>query len=295
MTIKNNSCTVVPPVAIPPQIGACCPAGASWNSNENKCVITCPEGSSLDATQNICVINTCGEGQYYCHAELKCKPANQPCGPVTCNNNDVCDELESCDCADCNGEIDHCGIVNGQQLYCAKDPAPQCYTDRFPYCFPICLDGYTLDTATNQCVPSGGASISSASSTLTTLQIGACCPAGAQWSSANNKCESNCTTTQAPSELKAGVDQPYITCTAGPTGTTHFRYRLTDTSAPTATPFISAIYSNSTQVLHPVINTAGTYKVECFYGTATTVDTGNTATPSTCVKNITVKNDSNTQ
>jgi len=276
-------------------VGACCPAGTQWNSAQNKCMPNCATGTTWDAAQNKCTAPTCAEGQYYCHSELKCKPANQTCGTVTCNNNDVCNEFESCDCADCNGQIDHCGIVNGEQLFCTKDPAPQCYTDRFPYCFPLCLDGFTLDTATNQCVVSGGASVSPNSAALSTTQIGACCPAGAQWSSANNKCETNCTTTQAPSELKAGIDQPYISCTAGPTGTTHFKYRLTDTSAPTATPFISAIYTNGTQVLHPIINAAGNYKVECFYGNATSVDTGNTATPSTCVKNIVVKNDANTQ
>lgn len=269
--------------------------GTAWNSQEEKCVPACAVGTSWDEAQNKCTAPTCAEGQYYCHSELKCKPANQACGTVTCNNNGTCNEFESCDCADCNGQIDHCGVANGEQLFCTKDPAPQCYTDRFPYCFPLCLDGYTLDTATNQCVVSGGASVSPSSDTLATTQIGACCPAGAQWNSANNKCETNCTTTQAPSELKAGVDQPYISCTAGPTGTTHFKYRLTDTSAPTATPFISAIYSNGTQVLHPVINTVGNYKVECFYGNATSVDTSNTATPSTCVKNIAIKNDANTQ
>lgn len=292
MNIKNNACTASAPAVA--QIGACCPAGAQWNSDENKCLTECMGDTTWDEAQNKCVPNGCAEGQYYCHAELKCKPANETCGTVTCNNNGTCDFNESCDCADCNGQIDHCGIVGGQQLYCAKDPAPQCYTDRFPYCFPICLDGYTMN-GSGQCVASGGTSISASSATLTTTQIGACCPAGAQWSFANNKCETNCNTTQAPSELKAGIDQPYITCTAGPSGTTHFRYRLTDVSAPTATPFISAIYANSTPVLHPVINAAGTYKVECFYGSATSVDTSNTATPSTCTKNITVKNDANTQ
>lgn len=159
LTIKNDTCTapIPPPVA---QVGACCPAGTQWNSAENKCMANCPVGTSWDDAQNKCVSQTCSEGQYYCHAELKCKPANQTCGTVTCNINGTCNEFESCDCADCNGQIDHCGIVNGEQLFCTKDPAPQCYTDRFPYCFPLCLDGYTLDTATNQCVVSGGVSIS---------------------------------------------------------------------------------------------------------------------------------------
>ena len=41
---------------------------------------------------------------------------------MTCNNDLVCDTEESCDCADCNGQIDHCGLSDtGQQLYCIKD------------------------------------------------------------------------------------------------------------------------------------------------------------------------------
>lgn len=28
----------------------------------------------------------CGERQYYCHEELKCKPANQPCQAVVCED-----------------------------------------------------------------------------------------------------------------------------------------------------------------------------------------------------------------
>jgi hypothetical protein len=37
-----------------------------------------------------------------------------------------------------------------------------------------------------------------------------------------------CTSTQAPAELKAGIDEPYITCTGnGDTTQTHFKYRIT--------------------------------------------------------------------
>lgn len=89
---------------------------------------------------------------------------------MTCNNNGICDLNESCNCADCNGQIDHCGMVGGQQLYCAPDPAPQCYTDRFPYCFPICLDGYALN-ATGQCVVSGGTSLSASTAALASVQV----------------------------------------------------------------------------------------------------------------------------
>ncbi len=73
---------------------------------------------------------------------------------ATCNNNNICDKNESCNCPDCNDKIDHCGIDGlGQQLICTKDTAPKCYTDKFPYCLPACLNGYKLDTVTNTCQP----------------------------------------------------------------------------------------------------------------------------------------------
>lgn len=61
-------------------------------------------------TPTTCPVAKCAEGQYYCHAELKCKAAGASCGTVTCNNNNVCDANESCDCADCNDKVDHCGL-----------------------------------------------------------------------------------------------------------------------------------------------------------------------------------------
>ncbi len=51
------------------QVGACCPVGTEWSS-----------------TANACVTDKCGEGQYYCHEELKCKPANEPCSGVVCED-----------------------------------------------------------------------------------------------------------------------------------------------------------------------------------------------------------------
>ena len=72
---------------------------------------------------------------------------------MTCNNNGTCDLNESCDCADCNEQVDHCGIDGlGQQLICTKDTAEKCYTDKFPYCLSGCLDGYKMDEG-GQCVP----------------------------------------------------------------------------------------------------------------------------------------------
>ena len=47
--------------------------------------------------------------------------ASQPCGTVTCNTDGTCDEDESCNCADCNDQIDHCGKNSGEQMTCTKD------------------------------------------------------------------------------------------------------------------------------------------------------------------------------
>ena len=80
-------------------------------------------------------------------AECRPKPVAQ------CNNNNVCDAGESCNCGDCNDQIDHCGVnPSGQQLICTKDTAPQCFTDKFPYCLSACLDGY-IRNSSGQCVP----------------------------------------------------------------------------------------------------------------------------------------------
>lgn len=38
---------------------------------------------------NACVSDSCGEGQYYCHEELKCKPANEPCYALVCDQKKV--------------------------------------------------------------------------------------------------------------------------------------------------------------------------------------------------------------
>lgn len=44
-----------------------------------------------------------------------------------------------------------------------------------------------------------------------TLSWSISCPAGLEWN--GTACTSICTTTEAPNELKAGVDKPYISCT----------------------------------------------------------------------------------
>ncbi len=50
-------------------VGACCPAGKQWSS-----------------VANACIDDKCEEGQYYCHSESICKPANQPCMEVVCED-----------------------------------------------------------------------------------------------------------------------------------------------------------------------------------------------------------------
>ncbi len=48
------------------------------------------------------------------------------------------------------------------------------------------------------------------------------------WSSVAKTCFGDCNQTQAPSELKAEYDQPYISCLgSGDATQTHFKYRLT--------------------------------------------------------------------
>jgi hypothetical protein len=51
--LKRN--TTSTPSSTGPQLGACCPPGSAWNSEENRCIPT-----------------TCGEGQFYCAAQKKC-------------------------------------------------------------------------------------------------------------------------------------------------------------------------------------------------------------------------------
>lgn len=43
---------------------------------------------------------------------------------MTCDNDDSCELNESCNCPDCNGKIDHCGVsATGAQLFCREDTA----------------------------------------------------------------------------------------------------------------------------------------------------------------------------
>jgi hypothetical protein len=62
-------------------------------------------------------------------------------------------------------------------------------------------------------------------------------------------------------------------------------------NAATGTPYTSInSFAVGTQVLHTATPfTEGTYKVECFYGTATNVPTDTLSTPHACTKNIQVK------
>lgn len=64
------------------------------------------------------------------------------------------------------------------------------------------------------------------------------------WSCDSNACINSCGT-HVPSELKAGVDIPFITCDAK-TGSTHFRYQITRGSLV----YTSDIYPSGTTVKH---------------------------------------------
>ena len=119
------------------------------------------------------------------------------------------------------------------------------------------------------------------------------CSAGSTYDIPTNTCISpaSCTNTQSPSELKVGVDQPLITCTGnGDMTKTHFKYRIKKQGSPDV--FISESFTLNTQVRHPTM-TAGTYTVECFYGTGAQVDTSVTAPPHPCAKTITVNTTAN--
>lgn len=126
---------------------------------------------------------------------------------------------------------------------------------------------------------------------LTDGKPGACCVPPEKWDSTANAgagaCKA-CSNTQAPAELKANYDQPYITCTGnGVVADTHFRYRITKEGSTDA-PFVSDIFQNSVQILHPKMP-IGNYTVQCFYGNATTVNTTGAALPHTCEKRMQVK------
>ncbi len=66
------------------------------------------------------------------------------------------------------------------------------------------------------------------------------CAAEQVWN--GTSCTSNCTTTEAPSELKANVDKPYISCTDSTKGA-QFKYRISDPNNPAFTPIVSGTYS----------------------------------------------------
>ncbi len=72
----------------------------------------------------------------------------------------------------------------------------------------------------------------------------ACCPAGTGWNCSTNSCQNQCGV-HVPTELKAGIDTPYITCDAQP-GTTHFRYQIVNGG----TTYTSPLFVNGTSAKH---------------------------------------------
>lgn len=119
---------------------------------------------------------------------------------------------------------------------------------------------------------------------------GLICEYGGDGNQKQSQCVDACTNTQAPSELQAGVDQPYISCMGNGDATkTHFRYKLIKTAGSTETDFVSTVPAIiGTQILHPAL-TQGNYRVECYYGTNTELTTTLPATPHACMKSMNVK------
>jgi hypothetical protein len=91
-----------------------CPAGAPTCSIGAGGVISCgcynagiTPPAVVTAAAFTCVSDLCTEGQYFCSAEDKCKPAKESCSTITCDNDATCEVGESCNCGDCtNGGDD---------------------------------------------------------------------------------------------------------------------------------------------------------------------------------------------
>lgn len=94
------------------------------SSTDVECAVKIGNGYSTNPSCQISpqITNRCEEGRYFCSSEGICKDADESCSIPVCNNDDVCDTYESCNCADCNQATDHCATnSNGQQLTCTKD------------------------------------------------------------------------------------------------------------------------------------------------------------------------------
>lgn len=111
-------------------------------------------------------------GFFYCATQKKCLPGGDTTCTKTCNNDGTCKDDESCDCLDC---------VNG-----GTDDKDKCSIVEGIQA--MCSDDNLADN-----LP------------------GACCVPPATWNTVSKSC-TGCLATQAPSELRAGIDQPYITC-----------------------------------------------------------------------------------
>jgi len=99
-----------------------------------KCEWSCPVDKPVYCgTKNECVVNAddcgCGVGEKMC-GNGQCIAGNLSCpltSPASCNNNGICDNNESCDCADCtNGDADDTNNCKSG-LRCTKDATqPTC-------------------------------------------------------------------------------------------------------------------------------------------------------------------------
>lgn len=142
----------------------------------------------------------------------------------------------------------------------------------------------------NTCEANEGCGCSDCAGQQDHCAAGLICEYGGDSNQKQSQCVDACTNTQAPSELKAGIDQPYISCTGNGDATkTHFRYKIIKTAGSTETDFVSTIPALiGTQMLHPTL-TQGNYRVECYYGTMSELTTALPAAAHSCTKSINVK------
>lgn len=87
----------------------------------------------------------------------------------------------------------------------------------------------------NTCDANEGCGCSDCTGKQDHCAAGLTCEYGGDGAQKESQCVgASCTNTQAPAELKAGVDQPYIACMGNGDATkTHFRYKLVKTSGST--------------------------------------------------------------